>query len=285
MIKYLSAVEVERKRALPSGKISELCRRRLVTGKKVGAEWFVDEASLAEYLSEHPPVKLAHAERGALRRLSLLVTALALLVSFNFIFSPHTARWQAAGEAAVAVRVTRLGQVASVATGEVFSGVLEKLFEFKVSAIVWLINTRELANNFFPWFTDNAAYYYRKVVSNWQFFLSGEGRRQMGATATYLNELTRIGLKQEILNELRAELGASGAPGVPAARLPNQGLVVIPATGEAANDEAVKNNLKNIFSDEVRVNFDPSGAAGVITPVFRDTVGGGYLFILTPLKP
>jgi len=59
-----------------------------------------------------------------------------------------------------------------------------------------------------------------------------------------------------------------------------QGLVVIPSSSD---DEKVKEQIKQSFSDEVKVTpYD--GESGIITPVFRHRVGEDYLYILVPIQ-
>lgn len=66
------------------------------------------------------------------------------------------------------------------------------------------------------------------------------------------------------------------------ATAPKQGLVVIP---ESKVDDRAKTiaDIKRTFSDEVAVNPDEDGS-GVITPVFRETQGDDYLYVLVPIR-
>lgn len=59
-----------------------------------------------------------------------------------------------------------------------------------------------------------------------------------------------------------------------------QGLVVTPS---ADNDERVKAQIKQSFSDEVIVSPHDE-ETGIITPVFRSRTGEDYLYILVPLQ-
>lgn len=90
-------------------------------------------------------------------------------------------------------------------------------------------------------------------------------------------------LRGQIKNELLSELA-----------IPNQdlslekkqgyGVMVVPAS-TTATDEDLKSNLRQIFADQVRINFSADGLSGRVTPVFRD-IGQGqdYVFVLNPLN-
>lgn len=62
------------------------------------------------------------------------------------------------------------------------------------------------------------------------------------------------------------------------------GMVVAPSTGDAAQDAARTELLRNTFSDDVAVHPDQSGTAGVITPVFRKSNGKDFMYVLVPVK-
>lgn len=61
------------------------------------------------------------------------------------------------------------------------------------------------------------------------------------------------------------------------------GLGIVPSTSPEA-DEMEKERIRNSFSDEVIINTDMSGTAGVITPVFRKTNGDDFVYVLVPVK-
>lgn len=83
------------------------------------------------------------------------------------------------------------------------------------------------------------------------------------------------------ISEILRRLPAGGS--VPTTNtLPNQGVVVLPQG--SSTPEALKNKVAEMFSDKVEVNVDPSGKAGVVTPIFRDGAGEDYIFVLTPIK-
>ncbi len=61
------------------------------------------------------------------------------------------------------------------------------------------------------------------------------------------------------------------------------GIGIVPSTSPLV-DEKEKNMIRNSFSDEVRINPDQSGTAGVITPVFKKTDGKDFVYVLVPVK-
>jgi hypothetical protein len=61
---------------------------------------------------------------------------------------------------------------------------------------------------------------------------------------------------------------------------PKKGLVVIPSSD---SNEQVKKRVQQSFSDEVAV-VPRDEESGIITPVFRDTKGEDYFYILVPLQ-
>ena len=61
------------------------------------------------------------------------------------------------------------------------------------------------------------------------------------------------------------------------------GIVVSPSTGNVAEDAARTQDIKNTFSDEVNVYPDHTGAAGIITPVFKTSNGKNFTYVLVPV--
>lgn len=62
------------------------------------------------------------------------------------------------------------------------------------------------------------------------------------------------------------------------------GIAVVSSSGSDSVDEAVKQKIKDSFSDEVVVSPDKSGTAGVITPVFRETKGKDFVYVMVPVN-
>lgn len=94
-------------------------------------------------------------------------------------------------------------------------------------------------------------------------------------------------IKQELLVELKnqgrlaSDLMATSSDSLGA----RYGFMVVPSTGSTTRDELLKKSLKQMFADQVNVQFDQTGGSGVVTPVFQDgRKGGNYIFVLTPLR-
>lgn len=62
------------------------------------------------------------------------------------------------------------------------------------------------------------------------------------------------------------------------------GIGMIPSTNSVVSDEATKAKIKSSFSDEVVINPDQSGAAGIITPIFKKNDGDDFVYVLVPVK-
>lgn len=62
------------------------------------------------------------------------------------------------------------------------------------------------------------------------------------------------------------------------------GFAVIPSSNSEAKDEVIKNKIKESFSDEVIVKPDSSGNSGIITPVFKETKGSDFIYVLVPVN-
>ena len=62
------------------------------------------------------------------------------------------------------------------------------------------------------------------------------------------------------------------------------GIVLTTSTGSDKADDAMKQKIRNSFSDDVTINADGSGTAGVITPVFKDTNGKDFIYVMVPVK-
>lgn len=65
---------------------------------------------------------------------------------------------------------------------------------------------------------------------------------------------------------------------------PAQGIAVIPSTYSRVQDELFKEQIRRSFSDEVEIEPDESGTAGVVIPVFRDRKkGDSFMYVLVPV--
>ncbi|MDE2041182.1 MAG: hypothetical protein KGI59_02275, partial [Patescibacteria group bacterium] len=85
-------------------------------------------------------------------------------------------------------------------------------------------------------------------------------------------------------------MNASQTPTSPAPGLTNggagenQGIAVVPSTGQPSSDEALKEKIQASFSDQVEVHPDQSGTTGVITPVFKTAKGKDFVYVMVPIN-
>lgn len=61
------------------------------------------------------------------------------------------------------------------------------------------------------------------------------------------------------------------------------GVIVFPASGSRSLDEATIAKLAETFSDEIIVLPGSAESPGVIKPVFKDSIGEDYLYLVVPL--
>ncbi len=62
------------------------------------------------------------------------------------------------------------------------------------------------------------------------------------------------------------------------------GISIVPSKNSANLDEATKAKIRNTFSDEVVVNADNSGTAGIVRPVFKKAGSDDFVYVLVPVK-
>lgn len=62
------------------------------------------------------------------------------------------------------------------------------------------------------------------------------------------------------------------------------GFAIVPSTDSPSQNEAMKQKIKNSFSDEVAIKPDQSGTAGIITPIFKKAKGDDFIYVLVPVK-
>lgn len=119
----------------------------------------------------------------------------------------------------------------------------------------------------------------QKISDNWRGFLGGN------QDSTILSEPSEIETTNNLDLEAKIKLAVDQAVAAKLGELASQaggsgGLVVVPASQASATPEMIA----QYFSDQVEVYPDSSGQSGVIIPVFRDSRGEPYLYIMTPLK-
>ncbi len=123
------------------------------------------------------------------------------------------------------------------------------------------------------------------IVDNWKKFLGLAPADKSDSVASLTPEL-QAQLKKEITDELYNRLMAGEPPATTSSFVGNKTAIMIsPSTGASSSDEAIKQKIKDMFSDKVDISFDPSGNSGVVTPRFsRNKNGSNYVFVLTPLR-
>ena len=62
------------------------------------------------------------------------------------------------------------------------------------------------------------------------------------------------------------------------------GMAIMPSTGSTTADSQAVKSIQSTFSDQVLVDPDQSGTAGVITPVFRTGKGNDFVYVMVPVK-
>ncbi len=130
-------------------------------------------------------------------------------------------------------------------------------------------------------FWDACIYYKNLAVTNWLNFWYGEPEVQ---NLSIYEETLRARIKAEVLAELRGDLSSllsATSPTITQTRS-GQGLVVVPQS-QVGNEVEAVTKIKGLFSDPVLVDFDTTGQSGVITPLFGNTTGENYIFVLTPI--
>jgi|GEM_PF-4595367 len=61
-------------------------------------------------------------------------------------------------------------------------------------------------------------------------------------------------------------------------------MAVFPSSGSEGDDIVMKEKIRNSFSDEVNIYPDQSGTTGVIKPVFKETNGKDFVYVMVPLR-
>ena len=298
---YRPLTHLASKHSVTVPRLTWWCRTGRLPARRFRHGWFVSEEALVDYLRDHP-VLTAGERRLLLPAVAASLCLLVVLLAGNLagaLRSEAVYRQTARPPVGVAVFSssdgTNLNKQLALTADDLFAGLRGKL-DF------WLLFWRrsvaaanQVLTDKIIWLRDYGSYLGQKTVTNWRAFILGAAPADNPAVADLLrldNYLAaREELKREIVEELRQEIAAEATP-LPAATpptgivpsRPSRGLIVVPS-GEPSDDAGRIRQLQAVFSDEVRVQFDQSGAAGVITPVFRGTnERGDYLFVLTPIK-
>ncbi len=121
--------------------------------------------------------------------------------------------------------------------------------------------------------------WWQGVVKSWQDFV--HGFTTTSAPNVQVDQEVKTDVK-EIKQDVKSLIKAFNDQGVPVKT--RQGMVVVPSTGSAESDAAVKARIANMFSDPVKVQLDETKQSGVITPNFTTGDSSNYLFLLAPIK-
>lgn len=84
--------------------------------------------------------------------------------------------------------------------------------------------------------------------------------------------------------QMSANIFAPTEQGKTATDTANPGLVLTPSSGSGKQDDLTKANIRDSFSDEVRVAADQSGTAGVVTPIFKSAKGKDFIYVMVPVN-
>lgn len=106
-----------------------------------------------------------------------------------------------------------------------------------------------------------------EVFSDYARWLKKNINEQIARAKTYFAEIIDQGKKS------LAEKSSEKSP-------VREGVVVVQST---SNDEALKEKIRDSFSDEVKVELKDDGS-GIITPIFKEREGDQYLYIMVPVK-
>lgn len=140
----------------------------------------------------------------------------------------------------------------------------------------------QLGNAFTSWLADwadamsqYAVDLYGGFISSWGKFLglSGENDSDKLSGSNQDIDVLKEQIKQEVYDQLKKEM--LNRPGF-------LGVSVFPSTGVTSTDLSREKNIQRIFSDNVNVKVSPDGKTGTVKPVFRDSSGGNYIFLLNP---
>ena len=127
--------------------------------------------------------------------------------------------------------------------------------------------------------TDTGSSVGESVALAWDNFFGGFTGDNLSNTAL------REQLKNEILQELSQNGGATVEDSNASSMFSSSGIVVMKPTGSSTVDLANVKKLQDAFSDRVIVNFDKDGQTGVVQPIFRNNkIGPKFQFVLTPIK-
>ncbi|MEK7208776.1 MAG: hypothetical protein AAB677_00775 [Patescibacteria group bacterium] len=281
--RFLSVAAAARAKNLQLERLLDACRNNELPTREFGGDWYVPESIL-------PTLEAWHRAREAqINSQYFLVNSLSrllLIVSVIFVFQSF---WRDD-----VWHYLRSGtQLTTEITGDTLMTALTAApISRNAAAVVFADVTKELVRlwlavlDFGQTLVSNLNYGWGRISTNWKQFLSRAppvGSPDLTTTSP-LDQLARAELKAEIKAELLRELSVTNQISGPMSKLPDTGLITLPASGDPAKDTGSLLELKNAFSDQVEVRFEASRQTGIITPIFRNGRGDDYLFVITPIN-
>jgi len=292
--KYISAKRGAEITGYTADYIGQLCRANKLDCKQVGRVWFVAENSIVEHqklanqktrgIINFPPVlEIGKAvdcgnTEVDLGNIELGKSSYHLSTIFSTVFSPQ---FQAFFFGLFLVVLTGFisgfvlfsqNKQAQIHIAELSQGVIEKTHNVAHNFFVRSdLDTAHQSANIFSLssFSQNTK---NKIISFKYFF----NRLAFGVYYT-ISSLFNTDRMNVVVVRDGVHLDAIME------EKDRSGLIVFPATGNENNDERLKQNIKNSFSDQTEVFPDETGSSGVIKPVFKKSTDQEYLYVMVPI--
>ncbi|NTV21957.1 MAG: hypothetical protein HGB03_00075 [Candidatus Yonathbacteria bacterium] len=257
---YMASSSAAKMVGYASDYVGQLCRGGKVEAIRVGRVWFVNIASLTAYststdmrTSRQSPLSSEH-------------------ISSTKMFSEKS--------------------FLSDAVKSGFSTCIESVFAILVCCALFVVGMRTFSGNSvmtLPTIPPNVFAFSEHVISedvSAIVSLSG-GQMHLGfgqsiAVMIYRGiELLASGVRIVLGKALYASLNILGF-GVPEGVISDHVMVVVPAAVSEADNEEMKEKIKQSFSDPVDVAVEDDGT-GIITPVFKSGKEDNYMFVMVPV--
>lgn len=99
----------------------------------------------------------------------------------------------------------------------------------------------------------------------------------------FVLKMHKMTLQEEVEDEKQKEQGHEEKVDQTASLSNSKGIVITPSKDKQTDADTIE-QIKNTFSDEVRIIPDESGESGIIQPIFRDSEGDEYIYVLVPIQ-
>ncbi len=273
--RYVSVRTVAETYKLSLAKLIEACTEQRLAAREFGGEWHVAESAIPDCRTFGEVAAIIDWRQPLLRPLAALMLVISIVIVTESLWQAKVWQYLAAGARVTASAINQsFDTVARAGPNQ--------------SAAVFVEVERDLTRLWFAVFdfwqtlVANLDYGWQKIVAAWSGWLGRAPPPISVLEPPVIDQELIARLKAEIKEELSREL--LNVRTVPNQALPSAGLVVLPSSGNLAADQALVQELKQAFSDQVEVRFEASGQSGLITPIFREGRGGDYLFVITPIK-